>query len=430
MADISEIITRKAEAELLRVTDSISAFPVRYSAIYFPFSQLQKEYRNELQLRLALNQIHEIIQYNLHYIFLLKNSDVYVLFKGGRVASESRSFIEKIVAQLRAQFVDDPLSYKTVQGVDTAFYMSFILESDWNPFIAHVREKIISISQNSDTAPEPAPSQGPALAGAPIFPANPVEPEIDRNSFFTPAALAELEEKLRTANITGLLRNQYICAMPPGSAKPMPILNEIFVSIAGVAQLLKQPVNLASNYHLFLYVTEILDRLLLAHLARREYQPFLGKAASLNLNVSSLMKDEFKEFDKSIPAAAKKTILIELQTADLFANINKTLEAKSMLQQLGYRVCLDGMDKISFAQLQEDALGFDLIKLIWNADLPSNLPSEENKRLLAQVKRFGPSRVVLCRCDSSLALEYGRQLGIAVFQGWHLDKMMNRATAM
>ncbi len=98
--------------------------------------------------------------------------------------------------------------------------------------------------------------------------------------------------------------------------------------------------------------------------------------------------------------------------------------ARKEVQKKGYRVCLDGLTTESFVQVNREKLGVDLLKLQWNADITSDLQSFENRELAAAVRSCGNNRVILCRCDNASAIEYGQALGISLFQGRHIDKLV------
>jgi len=116
---------------------------------------------------------------------------------------------------------------------------------------------------------------------------------------------------------------------------------------------------------------------------------------------------------------------VELQISDVFEDMRAFAIARNSIQKLGYRVCLDGVTDMSFTQVDRERLGFDLVKLQWNADIPSDLQTKENKRISDAVKACGSNRVILTRCDNRKAVDYGQALGISLFQGRYLDKLMN-----
>jgi c-di-GMP-related signal transduction protein len=132
----------------------------------------------------------------------------------------------------------------------------------------------------------------------------------------------------------------------------------------------------------------------------------------------------------AIKPSSKVSVVIELQIADVFADMSAFLTAKDTVQKLGYRVCLDGVTELSFPQIDRQRLGFDLIKLIWNADGVKDIESDTNRSLTTAIKQCGANRVILSRCDTQQAVEYGHALGLTLFQGRHLDAVINPKSAV
>ncbi|MGB1539953.1 MAG: hypothetical protein ACPG80_03250, partial [Rickettsiales bacterium] len=129
--------------------------------------------------------------------------------------------------------------------------------------------------------------------------------------------------------------------------------------------------------------------------------------------------------DAAIKPSVKVSIVLELQISDVFSDMEAFLVAKDSVQKMGYRVCLDGLTSLSFTQVDRAQLGFDLAKLQWNADAVADLNSAENRALAKAVDRAGPNRVILCRCDNRQAIDYGQAMGISLFQGRFLDRMID-----
>ncbi|MDX1739313.1 MAG: hypothetical protein R3261_13825, partial [Alphaproteobacteria bacterium] len=42
------------------------------------------------------------------------------------------------------------------------------------------------------------------------------------------------------------------------------------------------------------------------------------------------------------------------------------------------------------------------------------------------VKAAGQGRIILARCDNKMMIETGQKMGITLFQGHHLDKVLTR----
>jgi EAL domain-containing protein (putative c-di-GMP-specific phosphodiesterase class I) len=203
----------------------------------------------------------------------------------------------------------------------------------------------------------------------------------------------------------------------------------MYIHIADLRAMLRTDVDLLSNRWLFKYLTQILDSRMLEMIQRAPAR-WLATPISLNLNIPTLLSTRFAEFDAAIKPAARASIVLELQIADVFLDMGAFLAAKDTVQKLGYRVCLDGVTDISFPQIDRQRLGFDLIKLIWNADSEMDIGSERNRKLAEAIRQCGANRVILTRCDNQHAVEYGQALGITLFQGRHLDGQLNPRAAV
>jgi len=259
----------------------------------------------------------------------------------------------------------------------------------------------------------------PAAAG------NPAEPAISPG-LFSATRLATIEQDLRYADLSRVIHRQSVCAAQPNTPVRR-VFDELYIHIAHLRQMLKVDVDFFSNRWLFKYLTQILDERMIA-LIRHNPTRYLDSPISLNLNVETLLSSWFAEFDAMLKPSAKVSIVIEVPVVDVFADITAFMVAKDEVQKLGYRVCLDGLTSRSFTNIDRSKLGFDLIKVQWNADAASDLKTKENLEFAEAVQRNGINRVVLCRCDNKQAVEYGQALGISLFQGRYLDTLINPAS--
>lgn len=54
--------------------------------------------------------------------------------------------------------------------------------------------------------------------------------------------------------------------------------------------------------------------------------------------------------------------------------------------------------------------------------------NERQREFLAAIERVGKGRVILARCDTPQAIEFGHAVGIKLFQGRLIEKTLNGAT--
>lgn len=400
-----KIINRDTEARLLERVEAVGADAKAWRGLHFQFSKLLEHYRSDYQIKIAINLLSDLLKGAEGTLFQCADSDIFILVKGAQ-----KHVIEKVVFQLRYLFMDDPLAYTTEgqEGID--FCHIYDLSIAWEDFMKMCKRKLASNAKQevTETIIQGGP-EGLANKGA-----NRIKP-------LTPQRLASFERDLLPADISRTLRRQPICAAQQGK-KIRKVFDEIYINISHLRQLLLADVDVMSNRSLFKYVTQILDNKVLEWLRR---QQSFETPVSLNLNVNTLLSDAFSKFDAALKPSDKVSVVIEIHVSDVFQDMEAFIIAQRMLQKEGYRVCLDGLTPLSFLQVNREQLGFDLAKLQWNAEQESDLGSRENRALAEAVKRCGPSRVILCRCDNRQAIDFGHGMGISLFQGRFLDKVIN-----
>ena len=137
--------------------------------------------------------------------------------------------------------------------------------------------------------------------------------------------------------------------------------------------------------------------------------------------MKTILSADFQTFDKSIAPEDKSSILLELKQHDIFSNLSSFLAARSFIKQQGYRFCVDMVDADSLSFLKPDKLEADFIKLIWNAEL---LEKAQTQSFIQKLKANNPARIILCRVDDKRAVELGHALGLTLFQGYYIQKLL------
>jgi hypothetical protein len=98
--------------------------------------------------------------------------------------------------------------------------------------------------------------------------------------------------------------------------------------------------------------------------------------------------------------------------------------ARDFVRERGYRVCLDGFDPLTFPMVTRQRVGFDFQKIQWQPNFEDEVLERHRASLSEAVRAAGPTRVILSRCENSRALEFGRSIGITLFQGHHIDRLI------
>jgi len=383
-----------SEDKLLEIVNSIKDDAQDFYAMQLNFSDLLEHYKNEYQLKISVNIINDLLRDAKGWVVVTSNYDIFIVCK--RVDPRT---MKKLIFQLRYLYMDDPLAYDEKGDDNEKFATIYDLAQDWPSFFSTVRAKIKLLQAEKPQK---------------VFEVKP--------QTLTPEKLMSIEAMIGKSNIAPALRQQPICIENNEGLRIM--FTETYINMGSLTELLGANVDFASNRWLFKYFTELLD-IRVIELLKKTPKRYLARPVSLNFNVQTLLTDVFSEFANRLEAGVKKNIVIEIHVADIFTDMLAFQTARGILQSHGFRLCLDGMDALSFRQLDRNSLGFDFAKMFWNADMKADVKTADNVSLYSAINRCGKSRVILCRCDSAEAIAFGKKLGISLFQGRYIDKQIN-----
>jgi len=442
-----QLITKNAEVKLLQMLAPMRGQAQGWQAVHFHLSDLLDEYKSEYQVKIAINLLHDVLKGHEGSIFVMTDSSILLLCN-----RLEQTILDKLIFQLRYLYMDDPLAYNESGQENPAFCTLYDLRHDWHDFYdlasnymaLATRKKPIGLGNPEYLQPQ-LPAQPPQMFLAehlelhtPMIeraerqllskvrrPEERLEekPDPKDKGELSVAKLVNIERNLRVVDLQSVIRRQPVCAVL-SDMQVRHVFDELYIHIAQLRQVMKSEVNFFSNRWLFKHITHILDERMI-DLIRTNSHRYLNSPISLNLNVETLLSSRFAEFDASIPAAAKVSIVIEVPAVDMFADMAAFMTARKEVQKLGYRVCLDGLTTDSFLNINREKLGLDLVKVQWNADAYNNAQSLQNTDLISAVLATGTNRVILCRCDNKSAIEYGQAMGISLFQGRYLDSVLN-----
>lgn len=393
---------------LLDVAERLRKHAEGRRAIHLHLSALQAHNRREHHLRIAANSFDALIKRRDGQSFRLPNGDIIVIVANATVAE-----IDDVVLRLRYLFSDDPLVHSEADGDEARFCSWYDLAHDHDAFLGLAQAIHRRQSARRAAGADDARADGPARDTEAV---EPMDPE----------RLSRLETALRGSDLSALLRRQPVCILVAG-APPKPVYNEIYVSIHDLRRRVMPQVNIASDRWLFQRLTRLLDRRLISVLPEMESEA--GLTTGMNLNVSTLLSDEFLAFDKALRQRHSKPLILELQVIDVFADMGAYVFARDFARQRGYRICIDGLSHLTFPHLRRDELGVDMEKIYWHPTIVEDVDAGPGRRFREAVERAGPARVVLCRCDDQAAVDFGQAQGITLFQGHHIDQMVAQGTA-
>jgi hypothetical protein len=366
-------------------------------ALHIHISALASHLRADRHLRIAVNTFQRLVRGYAGQTFSLANGDIVFICRGA-----SAEELEAAAERLRTLFVEDaPAAPDDASGAP--FHTAYDLERGY--------DSLLRAAEALDLAEQRLRRTVAVAPPAPTLTA------IDAKE------LAHVTAALTQADLSALIRRQPICAMTADAA-PVPVFNELYVSIADLQRAIAPTVNLAANRWLFQHLSETLDRRVLAVLPARD-DAALAARFSLNLNVATLLSPIFLAFDDRVGAPTRSTLVLELQAFDILADFGAFLFARDMARERGYRVCVDGLTYLTLPLVDHARLGADFLKIVWMPEMTA--AHARLSELRRAVERAGPSRIILCRCSSAAALETGQALGLVMFQGRHVDALLTRA---
>jgi len=312
-------------------------------------------------------------------------------------------------------FHDDPL-FHVEQDADSKFSSSYNLTDSLPQFQALV-ESLLSepIAKPDAPATPSAPERAPEVV-APL--------DLGR--------YAVIVNTVATVDLARFLRHQPACLITDDRTI-VPVFEEVYTSIPDLERALGPGTRLTADRWLFQHMTKALDRRTLQMLTAKNAPEAADEQAmvalrarllgtgnfSINLNVGSVLSQEFQAFDASVSSMIRGTVVLEFHKIDVFADLGTFLYVRDFARKRGYRICLDGLSHLSLPFMDRGDLGVDLMKIYWTNDMP-----DDRMHIRKLVEHAGEHRVILCRCDTDQAIEYGRSIGITLFQGKQVDTMM------
>ncbi len=372
-------------------------------AVHVHLSKLRPINRREQHIRTAASNFEGMVKTMNGQLFSLKSSDLFFVYK-----NEVRPQVETAVRKVRFLFSDDPLADEK-QGSGAEFATWYDAEKEFDE-ILHLVQRLVDMEQKREEKTR-GRRDTRSLLKAKQKEGEPMTPEI----------LGRVETALARTDLSNMVRRQYICKVDTNMV-PEQFFSEMFISIDDLRETLLPGVNLASNRWLFQHLTQTLDRRMLAMLNKTDNASVSGDI-SFNLNVSTLLSEEFQTFDGNVSAGRRGAMIIELQNLDIFADLGSYLFAREFVQEKGYRICIDGMTHHTLAMIDRERLGANLVKLVWHSDMIDR-GETMHQQIRELVRRAGGNRIILSSVDDREAVDFGQSVGISYYQGRYVENLI------
>ena len=379
----------------------------KYQAVYLHISKLQNQNLRMSQRQALTETFENVVKKTKGEIFTLDNEDMVIIF-GNSAYDEMQACLIKV----KFLFHDDAKVRNSIDLVQGGLAEIFDLKTQVEDLKALVK-KTKTKEGMIDFQPNLVPNVKTGVS------ANVLANRRTKREL-TPTILSKMQKALSMMDFSSLIRRQSVCAVI-GKSAPQMIFDEVFVSIADLRDMLMPDVDLFSNPWLFMYLTETLDKRVLASLSRHD-DGALTSNFSLNMNVSTILSDDFLEFDENINPLQRSTIVLEFQLIDIFSDIKAFILAKTFAQYRGYKICIDGITVDKLQYIDREHLQSDLVKIIWHPSFMDII--REDKHFTDYVNKSERARMILCRVDDPQAVEIGNSLGINLYQGRYIQRLL------
>ena len=257
--------------------------------------------------------------------FMLHNDDLIVVFD-----QACHDEILSCLVKIRFMFHDDPLLKEADDLQQAGVARIFTLPAEKNDLRALIREAMQAPQTVNETE-----VKMPRIVPVSIF--NTSSKRAKRN--LTPEMLAKVQKILSVADFSSFIRRQSICAII-GKSAPQRVFEEVYVSIPDLREMLLPDVDLTSNPWLFLSLSETLDKRVLETISRHDDGSLIGNF-SVNINVSTILSDDFLAFDDNINVSMRSSWLI------FSAILRRLFWPRPLLRHGGTRSVLTGSPWIS-----------------------------------------------------------------------------------
>ncbi|HLN22736.1 MAG TPA: hypothetical protein VK558_01995 [Patescibacteria group bacterium] len=384
-----EIVTQ--ESLLLGAAERIDRIRQGRLAIHVHLSRLRPQNRQDGHIRIALRMLEPMINAYRGQMFLLGNSDVVFMLKDPNLTD-----VENMVFKLRALFSKDPLTFVDKGDGRDNFCTWFDLgvTSDYEAFVGMSRTVTEEARQRS---------RDKAKARVEL-------PPID------PTGLGEVMEALAAIDVSGMIRRQAAIVIDGTSAEVL--FQEFYIAMAELQKALAADMNLLGNRWLFQHLSQTLDLRVLSALQdmalRKRPNMF-----SLNLNIASVLSKQFDDFEKS--ESTRSALSVEFQVLDVLADSRGYYAARERLREVGHQVVLDGLNELTLQFMDVTQFDADLYKVTWSPEMGEG---EHGDITAAAMAPLGMEKILLARCDSESAIQWGLNQGIQRFQGRYVDAML------
>lgn len=214
------------------------------------------------------------------------------------------------------------------------------------------------------------------------------------------------------------IRAQQIAEIELGQ-KPNQVMRELYASMDLLRRHALRGVEMRGSGNLFNQLTILLDQIVLSSFHQSNPE---GTRCSLNMNVESVFTRGFEEFIESSDEATFGNILFEFRQANIIQNFDEFSVACDLISSHGGRIAVDAIFPETVGLVNLGRLKIEMAKVFWRQNAENVLPDHRDDiRALQDVG----VRMVFARVDDQTAVDVGQELGVKLFQGFYVDRLLS-----
>lgn len=331
---------------------------------------------------IIVNIIRDHFKSAIGDIYSFKNGDIIIVYRG-----RSDKLIKDCLHQVYYLFSEDNTQLPPIEDFINKFSQIFY-SKDWSNFILLCNDIINSAASNEKI-------------------------NYIRNSLISEFS-DKIEEALNPINWTELIKTSPI-AKHSYEKMPIVVFQEIYADIDNITYIIGENFDIVTNTYLRSYFKEFLDLKLLVKLVDLLSTDLEDNVYLLNLNITTVATEEFWELASSLTDNVKKKIIIAITIGDVYSDITHFLEIREKIVEHEFKLCLDGLDYLSFMQIDRESLGFDLLRIKQKELFEVAKLSELEQALKAKITTSGASRIIL-EVEHESCISDGKKLGIMLYQ--------------
>ena len=377
------------ETLLVDTLDRMRRNPEGRKVVHLRLSQLMPPNRTSVRIKIVTRMFRTLESGRQAQIFSLSNDDLVMIINGG-----AQRDVNNILHRIRKLYEGDPITVEDEGGDKFVSWYDLQLDA---AMAIHAAQLLRQEAQQG--LPRAAQASLPAL---------------------TPQMLDDVQKKLAFVNIAPFIRDQVALRVNALSKEASIEFYEFFLSVGDLQRATAPNLNLLGDRWLFQDLSRTMDLRMLETVVRAP-QARGTPCISLNLNLETILTQTFGTFLERIEKGQK--VIVEITPVDLLTNINMYLDVRNVLAAMGHAILIDGLSTTALQMLDVAGLKPDYAKLVWAPELAEMMDPTGNRTATHMVQEIGADKVILSRCDSPKALQWGLKSGISLFQGHFLDSL-------